>query len=224
MTLSDKIFEMNGGKVLDPEEVKDFIQKLKEDIWGMYSDGNADDVLSDVTKKINKQAGDALVHSPKRGSSGEIPQEGSTPSEDTPEVVPTNSVGSSGTHGCGKSLGVEPLDKCDLISCGDKGSNEELILCDGCDNVKLKFNCTCLVGECVCKNRPKGSDNASCTNCGLRKFEHNLATLCKKFIGCDKTECTNLSIVPNRDKERDYIDKKARQEEAFGDQNYTKSK
>ncbi len=98
-TLSDKIdYTIDDDNQMSEEfvwveDVKDFIQKLKRKVVKV-EDGIA---LIDP-ESIDKLAGDALIHSPKEeasldkpevkhGSSGEIPQEGSTPSE------------SSGTHG-----------------------------------------------------------------------------------------------------------------------------
>ena len=191
MTLSDKkkffsdedecvenamVFKFHKKMIVYPEkDVKDFIQFSEARIsnqlrihWGWLIKRTPKEVAKFINNIIEKRAGDALIHS---SSFNRL---------NTPEVVPTNSVGSSGTHGqesaeSGDTSDGTPSERgVGFDSLGASGTHSSSELWDfvGSGSPKLKFNCTCPVGECVCKNRPKmlqnvtkcnGSDIASCT-------------------------------------------------------------
>ena len=72
----------------------------------------------------------------------------------------------------------------------------------GTHGQKLKFNCTCPVGECVCKNRPKGSDIARCANpkgCGYYYVtEEGLEQDCEEGQLCPSCVSGDRKSVPRQ--------------------------
>ena len=89
-TLSDKRINIgsriwpSGKYSYDEEDVKDFIQKLKEEFRKMNY------YLGDINPMIDKLAGDALIHSPTESFK--------TSHEDTPGVSFCKASATSGTH------------------------------------------------------------------------------------------------------------------------------
>lgn len=104
-TLSSKIegrYSFDGKMerlCLSIEDVKDFIQKLKDEIIPLEVCYEGDCMRC----KIDKLAGDALIHSPETSRS-------ELTTEDTPEVLGKTSGKASGTHsqqGCGKCENID---------------------------------------------------------------------------------------------------------------------
>ncbi len=140
MSLSDKIVlsVSYNGEILHAKDVKDFIQKLKDDIKMGMLDVDGDNHLADhwdIHEVIDKLAGDALTGKP------------------------VNLAIFSGTQGCGKIFYVGRFQHfcqkaylCPNCVSGDRKSVPRQGSGTGSGNARLKFNCTCPVGECVCKN------------------------------------------------------------------------
>lgn len=109
-TLSDKILTRCYG--VPVKDVKEFIQKLKD-----CCDGNG----FVHENKIDELAGDALIHSP---TSPPHPKRDRI--ADTPEVVPTNSVGSSGNHGQqNKTLDEKRERSCNAVTSHESAPHED---------------------------------------------------------------------------------------------------
>ena len=96
-TLSSKIHaDLGDGGLIFTSDVKDFIQKLKEEIEAMPIPNKKNRLWQGVTgwratkraipKIIDKLAGDALIHGLHRNV------------KDTPDGQPLRGAGSSGTH------------------------------------------------------------------------------------------------------------------------------
>ncbi len=111
-TLSSKIHaDLGDGGLIFTSDVKDFIQKLKEDLEKVKFFSNND--LVTINRSIDKLAGDALIHSPptREGAPLDTPEDSSgsmssgnhspvykRSKDTTPDGQPLRGAGSSGAH------------------------------------------------------------------------------------------------------------------------------
>ena len=220
MTLSDKRYLANieRGRRYEPmypeEDVKDFIQKLKEERINLFKKIKRNKMGSGIIDKkdwdlfminCDKLAGDALIHSP-----GKIKALQTPPAQDTPDAVGgKTSRQSSGTHGQVNSnaLAVKAMLK-KKKPAGTHGSGKKETNSLRKRGINSGFWETTVIPAILKR------DNHKCTRCESTENLHvhhkdydnqvydNLITLCKKchnkqHSGSDIASYTKSELYDN---------------------------